>query len=80
MKFLANVLLVMLLASPLMGQAVTQLEYFFDADPGFGNGTSISVTEVDGEVNYEGSIMTSSLSKDYTHFLSVQKTVTTNGD
>ncbi|HAH52351.1 MAG TPA: hypothetical protein DCL80_14305, partial [Balneola sp.] len=53
----------MLLASPLMGQAVTQLEYFFDADPGFGNGTSISVTEVDGEVNYEGSIMTSSLSR-----------------
>ncbi|MEQ8579590.1 MAG: T9SS type A sorting domain-containing protein [Balneola sp.] len=63
MKFLANVLLVMLLASPLMGQTVTQLEYFFDSDPGFGNGTSISVTEVDGEVNYEGSIMASSLSR-----------------
>lgn len=52
-----------LLASPLMGQTVTQLEYFFDSDPGFGNGTSISVTEVDGEVNYEGSIITSSLSR-----------------
>ena len=63
MKFLANVLLVMLLASPLMGQTITQLEYFFDSDPGFGNGTSISVTEVDGEVNYEGSIMASSLSR-----------------
>jgi len=62
-KFLANVLLVMLLASPLMGQTITQLEYFFDSDPGFGNGTSISVTEVDGEVNYEGSIMASSLSR-----------------
>ncbi|WP_153038449.1 T9SS type A sorting domain-containing protein [Balneola sp. EhC07] len=63
MKFLTNVLLVMLLASPLMGQTVTQLEYFFDSDPGFGNGISISVTEVDGEVTYEGSIMTSSLSR-----------------
>ncbi len=63
MKFLANVLLVMLLASPLMGQTVTQLEYFFDSDPGFGNGISISVTEVDGKVNYEGSIMASSLSR-----------------
>lgn len=63
MKFLANVLLVMLLALPLMGQTVTQLEYFFNSDPGFGNGTSISVTEVDGEVTYEGSIITSSLSR-----------------
>jgi hypothetical protein len=62
-KFLANVLLVMLLASPLMGQSITQLEYFFDSDPGFGNGTSISVAEVDGEVNYEGSITTASLSR-----------------
>jgi hypothetical protein len=62
-KFLANVLLVMLLVSPLMAQSVTELEYFFDTDPGFGNGTSISVTEVDGEVNYAGSIMTSSLSR-----------------
>ncbi|MEQ9309569.1 MAG: T9SS type A sorting domain-containing protein [Balneolaceae bacterium] len=46
-----------------MAQSVTELEYFFDADPGFGNGTSIAVTEVDGEVNYEGSITTSSLSR-----------------
>ena len=53
----------MLLVSPLIAQSVTELEYFFDADPDFGNGTSISVTEVDGEVNYEGSIMTSSLSR-----------------
>lgn len=53
----------MLLVSPLIAQSVTELEYFFDADPGFGNGTSISVTEVDGEVNYDGSIMTSSLSR-----------------
>ncbi|MEO9887266.1 MAG: T9SS type A sorting domain-containing protein [Balneola sp.] len=63
MKFLANILLVMLIASPLVAQSVTELEYFFDSDPGFGNGTSISVTEVDGEVNYDGSIMTSSLSR-----------------
>lgn len=63
MKFLANVLLVMLLVSPIMAQSVTELEYFFDTDPGFGNGTSISVTEVNGEVNYDGSIMTSSLSR-----------------
>lgn len=63
MKVLAQLLLWGLLASSTMAQSVTELEYFFDSDPGFGNGTSIFVTEVDGEINYEGSIMASSLSR-----------------
>lgn len=62
MKALVQLLLLGLLASSAIAQSVTELEYFFDSDPGFGNGTSIFVTEVDGEVNYEGSIVASSLS------------------
>lgn len=64
MKYLAVVLFgVVLFFSTSQAQTITELEYFFNSDPGFGSGTSISVTEVDGEVNYEGSITTSSLSR-----------------
>ncbi len=63
MKVLAQLLLWGLLASSTMAQSVTELEYFFDSDPGFGNGTSIFVTEVDGEINLTKSISAASLSK-----------------
>jgi len=63
MKVFIQLFLLLLLVSSVRGQSITTLEYFFDTDPGFGNGTSISVTEVNDEINYEGSIMASSLSR-----------------
>lgn len=63
MKNLAVILFGVVLFATTAKAQITELEYYFNTDPGFGNGTSIAVTEVDGEVNYEGSITTSSLTK-----------------
>jgi gliding motility-associated-like protein len=51
-------------------QTITKAEYFFDADPGNGNGTPIAITP-SGTVSFTTSIPTSSLSQGF-HFLGIR--------
>ena len=52
-------------------QNITAAEYFFDADPGIGNGTAISVGAAGTTVNFTTSIPTSSLSNGF-HTLAIR--------
>jgi hypothetical protein len=49
-------------SNPVPGN-ITMLEYFFDADPGFGKGTSVAITGTTNLVNYTFPIDVSSLSQ-----------------
>jgi gliding motility-associated-like protein len=51
-------------------QTITKAEYFFDTDPGNGNGTPITITP-SGTVTFTTSIPTSSLSQGF-HFLGIR--------
>ena len=54
-------LLVFFIGGFIYGQNITKVEYFFDTDPGYDNGTSISFTP-DSELNLDITIPISSLS------------------
>jgi gliding motility-associated-like protein len=54
----------LLFALDIAAQNITKAEYFFDSDPGKGNGTPISVTP-SGNVTFTASIPTSSLSQGF---------------
>ncbi|MDE1190637.1 MAG: T9SS type A sorting domain-containing protein [Arachidicoccus sp.] len=54
-------------AAPAAAQNITAAEYFIDADPGFGNATSISITQGLDLNNVVASINTSSLSNGMHH-------------
>ena len=43
-KILLSFVLILLAYSMSFGQNINKVEYFFDTDPGFGNGTSVPVT------------------------------------
>jgi len=47
------------------GQSITKAEYFFDTDPGQGNGTVISFTPTGGNVTFTTSLSTASLSEGF---------------
>lgn len=53
------------------GNAIVAAEYFYDTDPGFGNGQSISINSLASQADYTGSIATSGLSAGK-HTLSVR--------
>jgi hypothetical protein len=52
-------------------QSITKAEYFFDTDPGVGNGTSIPVTAALDSITFTNSINTTGLSEG-SHFLFVR--------
>lgn len=52
-------------------QSVVRAEYFFDTDPGAGNGTLISFTTTGGDVTFTTSISTTSLSQGF-HQLAIR--------
>jgi gliding motility-associated-like protein len=52
-------------------QSVVRAEYFFDSDPGAGNGTLISFTPTGGDVAFTTSISTASLSQGF-HQLAIR--------
>lgn len=55
-----NLILCLFLLFPFLGftQALTEVEYFFDADPGFGNGTEVSFESSNGvaDVNFQADL------------------------
>ena len=52
-------------------QVILRAEYFFDTDPGAGNGTAIIFTPTAGDVTFTTSISTASLSQGF-HFLGIR--------
>ncbi len=56
---------------PSFSQSVVRAEYFFDTDPGAGNGTLISFTPTGGDVTFTTSISTASLSQGF-HQLAIR--------
>ena len=60
-----------LFSSNTNGQAINKAEYFFDTDPGQGNGTAITFTPTAGDVTFTSSISTASLSQGF-HFLGMR--------
>src|SRR5579859_982162 len=58
---LPGLIFLLLLSVPAFGQTLTRAEYFFDNDPGKGNGTSLSITQA-ASINQTFSINISSLS------------------
>ena len=56
---------------PSFSQSVVKAEYFFDTDPGAGNGTLISFTPTGGDVTFTTSISTTSLSQGF-HQLAIR--------
>lgn len=66
MKILKTFILLLLFlqfAGSLSAQDITEAEYYFDTDPGQGNGTSFSLVQNNGEYSYSGNLNTSSLSR-----------------
>ncbi len=53
------------------GQAITRVEYFFDTDPGAGNGVAITFTPTAGDVSFTTNIPTTLLSQGF-HFLGIR--------
>jgi gliding motility-associated-like protein len=56
---------------PSFSQSVVRAEYFFDTDPGAGNGTLISFAPTGGDVTFTTSISTASLSQGF-HQLAIR--------
>ena len=54
-------LILFISANGVMGQSVSKMEYFFDTDPGYGNGQNLSLS-AGQTVLHSGTINTSSLS------------------
>lgn len=61
MKWFYQLIFMLLLTPGLSAQSLTQLEYFFDTDPGVGNGTGTMLTLPLDTVNGTASIMTTGL-------------------
>ena len=59
------------LVSPKSEGQITKAEYFFDTDPGAGNGTAISFTPTSGDVSFTTNIPTASLSQGF-HFVGIR--------
>ncbi len=70
MKIISQVLLCLLISSMSMAQQIEYAEYFYDTDPGWGNGTSISLTAADS-IEVAASVPTTSLAPG-THHLFVR--------
>ncbi len=66
-NILSNILgilfLLLVSSSDLFSQTITEIEYFFDEDPGIGNATSISTLTSGTLVNFSETLNTSSLSR-----------------
>lgn len=58
-------------SNPNLGN-ITAIEYFFDHDPGFGNGTMISIPSTTNLVNYSVAVDISSLQNDTVHTLYIR--------
>lgn len=65
---LANVIIP---SNPVAGN-ITQLEYFFDIDPGFGNGTTITIPSTTDLSNYTFAANLTGLKNDTTHTLYIR--------
>jgi len=57
------IILLLLVGSGVQAQTITELEYFFNTDPGVGAATSITTFTSDSEITFTGDINASSLPK-----------------
>ena len=71
MKRLLTLLLVICVITKVRSQNITAAEYFFNADPGAGNGTPINIGSPGDIVNFNASISTASLGNGF-HFLAIR--------
>jgi gliding motility-associated-like protein len=65
-----SIIFISLIAFPATSQNITRAEYFFDTDPGNGNGTAIAVTP-GANVTFTATIPTASLNQGF-HFLGIR--------
>lgn len=71
MKRLITMLAMCFLIAAAQAQNITNAEYFFDSDPGIGNGTAIAVSTPATVVNINTNISTASLSGGF-HFIGIR--------
>lgn len=71
MKRLLTLLAMLICIAVARAQNITAAEYFFDSDPGCGNGTAITVSSPGTTVNLNANISTASLSNGF-HFIGMR--------
>src|SRR5436190_7505475 len=71
MKRLITLLAMFFFIATARSQSITNAEYFFDADPGPGNGTAITVSSPGDVVNFTASVSTAALSNGF-HFIAIR--------
>jgi hypothetical protein len=71
MKRLITLLAMFFFIATARSQNITNAEYFFDSDPGPGNGTALTVSSPGDIVNINASISTAALSSGF-HFLAIR--------
>lgn len=71
MKRLLTLLAMLVCIAAARAQNITAAEYFFDSDPGCGNGTAITVSSPGTTVNLNANISTASLSNGF-HFIGMR--------
>ncbi len=71
MKRLLTLLIIILFFTTARAQNITSAEYFFDADPGRGNGTAITISSPGDIVNFTAAASTASLGSGF-HFIAIR--------
>ena len=70
-KRFLTLLIMILFITTARSQIITTAEYFFDSDPGPGNGTAITITTPGDIVNFTAAASTASLSNGF-HFIGIR--------